>query len=70
MTRPAVGGNSPQIRLTMVLLPEPLGPIRPKISPCATREVDAVDRAHAAEMLGQALELKHRRAPCRAKQRA
>ena len=28
------------------------------------REIDIVDRAHAAEMLGQAFELKHRRAPC------
>src|SRR6185295_19893811 len=35
-TRPSVSGNSPQIRLTIVLLPEPLGPIRPRISPCAT----------------------------------
>ena len=63
-TRPAVGGNSPQIRLTIVLLPEPFGPIRPRISPLRDREIDAVDRAHAAEMLGEALELKHRRAPC------
>src|SRR5437870_2906647 len=35
-TRPAVSGNRPQIRLTIVLLPDPFGPIRPKISPAAT----------------------------------
>ena len=28
---PAVTGNTPQTRLTVVLLPEPLGPMRPKI---------------------------------------
>src|SRR5439155_12378776 len=33
---PAVKGNSPAIRLTVVLLPEPLGPIRPTISPSFT----------------------------------
>ena len=27
-------------------------------------EIDVVDRAHAAEMLGQTLELKHRHVPC------
>src|ERR671930_323208 len=35
-TCPLVAGKRPQMRLTMVLLPEPLGPIRPQISPCAT----------------------------------
>src|SRR5262245_36684621 len=34
--RPEVSGNSPQMRLTIVLLPEPLGPMRPRISPRAT----------------------------------
>src|SRR3954462_9373791 len=33
---PAVGGNVPDSMLKIVLLPEPLGPIRPRISPSAT----------------------------------
>src|SRR5207342_2469038 len=33
---PAVGGNVPDSMLKIVLLPEPLGPIRPRISPCST----------------------------------
>ena len=33
---PAVSGKSPLTRFTVVLLPEPLGPISPKISPSAT----------------------------------
>src|SRR5262249_23421874 len=35
-TSPDVGANSPQIRLTIVLLPEPLGPMRPRIVPSGT----------------------------------
>src|SRR5690348_8740041 len=35
-TEPAVGLNAPAIRLNVVLLPEPFGPIRPRISPSAT----------------------------------
>src|SRR5690349_25022596 len=34
---PAVGTSVPDSMLKMVLLPEPFGPIRPRISPCATR---------------------------------
>src|SRR5688572_19508924 len=33
---PAVTGNTPQMRFTVVLLPEPLGPMRPTISPSRT----------------------------------
>src|SRR5580700_1880266 len=33
---PAVGANVPESMLKIVLLPEPLGPIRPRISPSAT----------------------------------
>ena len=33
---PAVGANVPDSMLKIVLLPEPFGPIRPRISPCAT----------------------------------
>src|SRR5258708_2412907 len=34
---PAVGSNVPDSMLKIVLLPEPFGPIRPRISPCSTR---------------------------------
>ena len=34
---PAVGGNVPDSMLKIVLLPDPFGPIRPRISPCSTR---------------------------------
>src|SRR3972149_6594022 len=33
---PEVSGNRPVMRLTVVLLPEPFGPIRPTISPSPT----------------------------------
>src|SRR5262245_4438420 len=35
-TRPDVGAVRPAITFTMVLFPEPLGPIRPRISPLAS----------------------------------
>src|SRR5437879_11890343 len=34
---PAVGSSGPDSMLKIVLLPEPFGPIRPRISPCSTR---------------------------------
>src|SRR5690606_26022429 len=36
MTRPAVGRCRPETRLNSVVLPAPLGPISPTISPCCT----------------------------------
>jgi hypothetical protein len=33
---PALTGKTPQIRLTVVLFPDPLGPMRPKMRPCGT----------------------------------
>src|ERR1700683_4477582 len=33
---PADGGSVPESMLKIVLLPEPFGPIRPRISPCST----------------------------------
>ena len=33
---PAVGVSVPDSMLKIVLLPEPFGPIRPRISPCST----------------------------------
>src|ERR1700752_2790261 len=35
-TEPALGLSAPAIRLKVVLLPEPFGPMRPRISPSAT----------------------------------
>ena len=37
MIEPAVGTSVPDSMLKIVLLPEPFGPIRPRISPCSTR---------------------------------
>src|SRR5471032_2351179 len=34
---PDVGTSVPDSMLKIVLLPEPFGPIRPRISPCSTR---------------------------------
>src|SRR3990170_3507098 len=33
---PAVAGKAPEMQLNMVVLPEPLGPMRPRISPSTT----------------------------------
>lgn len=33
---PELGASVPESMLKIVLLPEPLGPIRPRISPCST----------------------------------
>ena len=51
---PAVGRWKPQRTFTSVVLPAPFGPIRPRISPCAERDVDAVERLHALEVNGDA----------------
>ena len=50
----------PQTQLTSVLLPEPLGPIRPSRSPSVHVEVDAVQRDEAAEALADAFDLQQR----------
>jgi hypothetical protein len=34
---PAEGTSVPESMLKIVLLPEPFGPIKPRISPCSTR---------------------------------
>ena len=46
---PAVGFRLPASRLKSVVLPAPLGPIRPSISPRLKRDRHAVDGAQAAE---------------------
>src|SRR5262245_43602958 len=44
-TRPAVGGINPLMVLNSVVLPAPLGPIRPTISPAATVTLTSVSAA-------------------------
>ena len=51
---PAVGRSTPMIVFITVDLPEPFGPMRPRISPRPDREADVLDRDEAAEALGQA----------------
>ena len=53
-TSPAIGASRPETTLRSVVLPEPLGPIRPTTSPSADREGDAVERGEAAEVAGEA----------------
>ena len=57
---PDVGRSVPAIRLKVVLLPEPFGPIRPRISPCADLKGNLVDGQEASEALGQPLDCEHR----------
>ena len=59
--------TAPAITLKVVLLPDPLGPIRPRISPLAKPNDTRVDGCEAAEPLCQALDRQqhaplHRRA--------
>ena len=53
VTRPAVGRSTPQATFRSVVLPLPLGPISPTISPSSTLQRHAVERADAAEALGR-----------------
>ena len=57
---PASGAALPAIRLKVVLLPEPLGPMRPRISPCAHFEGHLIDRQESSEALGKPLDCQHR----------
>ena len=50
---PAVGGVSVVSMRISVVLPAPLGPSRPKISPCSTVKADVVHGHEIAEALGQ-----------------
>ena len=47
--RPAAAGSSREMTFSVVVLPLPFGPIRPCTSPARDRQVQPVDRAHAAE---------------------
>ena len=68
---PAVGSSSLMSVRPSVVLPQPDSPTRPSVSPCSTRQVDAVDRAHRPD---RALEDSRRligkclTSPCDAKQ--
>ncbi len=53
LIEPDVGGNVPESMLKIVLLPEPFGPIRPRISPRSTFERDVADGFETAKPLYQ-----------------
>ena len=55
-TAPPVGLICPSMLLNSVVLPEPLGPITPTISPGADRERDAVDGVDRAVRLPHVLD--------------
>ncbi len=65
LIEPAVGTSVPDSMLKIVLLPEPFGPIRPRISPCSTLKRHVVDRGEAAKPLHQTVDDKHRDYSCR-----
>ena len=57
---PEVGSSTPRIMLMVVVLPAPLGPTSPTISPGATWKADAVHRPQLAEGLGEVFDRKDR----------
>ena len=59
-TRTGLVAQGAAEQLTSVLLPEPLGPIRPSRSPRAIVEIDAVERDKAAEPLAETADLEDR----------
>ena len=56
-TCPAVGRYTPVSTLKQVVLPAPLGPISPRISPWLDVEADVVEGGHAAEAQGDRVDL-------------
>ena len=54
-----VGGMKPVSRLYSVVLPAPLGPRMPMISPGCEREADVLHGVQAAEVLGDVDDLEH-----------
>ncbi len=56
---PAFGDSTPEIRLSAVVLPEPLGPSSADDLAGMHRQVDAVDSDETAERAGQAFDAKH-----------
>ena len=60
-TRPAVGATSPVIRLNIVDLPAPFGPITPRASPSSTVRLTVVYGFERAIEFGHAVELQKNR---------
>ena len=50
----------PSMRLSIVLLPAPFGPIRPTISPSSTDQVDVVHRGQTTEVAAELVDLEQR----------
>ena len=50
---PLSGASTPFSRLSVVVLPDPLGPMRPTIPPSGTREGGTVHGGHPAEALDE-----------------
>ena len=61
---PRWAARRPQSMRMVVDLPAPLGPRKPKISPLATVQVDAVHGHEVAEALGQSVQHHRGRPPC------
>ena len=59
-TWPSFGSIMPQVMRKLVVLPAPLGPSKPTISPRFDVEVDAVHDPAAAVDLDQPLHFQHR----------
>ena len=60
MTLPVSLCSVPQMQLTSVLLPEPLGPIRPTPLAFGDVQIDVVERDEAAEALADLIDLQQR----------
>ncbi len=58
--RPASMALKPEMQSISVVLPAPLWPMRPRISPSRRPEVDGVDGGDAAEALDDVAALEHR----------
>ena len=56
--RPEPAEIAPAMRLNTVVLPAPFGPMMPRMLPSSTSKLDVVDRRHATEPLGEALDPK------------
>ena len=59
VTLPALGTIMPQVMRKLVVLPAPLGPRRPTISPLIDAEIDLVDYPPAAVDFHQSFGFKH-----------
>ena len=57
---PSLAGSSPVSIFMVVVLPQPLEPTKPKISPRSMSKLDMVDRGEVAEAAGQTARHDHR----------